>query len=106
MRHRGRRRCAHDGRRRQRRVRSRLGARAEPATTKAKEGLRQLIAGQSNVVRALREALGRCAIDAEAHRRAIARLRPQLDAAQREVAWLQTGDGQCARTRAYHHWDK
>merc|ERR1719331_2779767 len=80
--------------------------RAPPASITGEDELRRLIAGKRKVVRALREALGRCATETEAHRREIARLRPQLSAAQREVAWLQAGDGQCARTRAYRHWQR
>ena len=79
---------------------------APPASITGEDELRRLIAGKRKVVRALREALGRCATETEAHRREIARLRPQLGAAQREVAWLQVGDGQCARTRAYRHWQR
>merc|ERR1719460_2988547 len=79
---------------------------APPASITREDELRRLIAGKRKVVRALREALGRCATETEAHRREIARLRPQLGAAQREVAWLQVGDGQCARTRAYRHWQR
>ena len=77
-----------------------------PCDDDAVDALRRLIAGKRKVVLALREALGRCATETEAHRREIARLRPQLGAAQREVAWLQVGDGQCARTRAYRHWQR
>jgi hypothetical protein len=79
---------------------------APPASITREDELRRLIAGKRKVVLALREALGRCATETEAHRREIARLRPQLGAAQREVAWLQVGDGQCARTRAYRHWQR
>ena len=79
---------------------------APPASITGEDELRRLIAGKRKVVLALREALGRCATETEAHRREIARLRPQLGAAQREVAWLQMGDGQCARTRAYRHWQR
>ena len=51
-------------------------------------------------MRELREALSCCAIDADAHRRGIARLFPRLGAAPRGVARLHAArDCQCAHTR-------
>jgi len=117
---------------RRRRTRSTNEAPAKtPPTTDADtdadaDELRRQLAGQRNVVLALREALGRSGRDAEGHRREAEAQRQEIEAhrrdaeahrreaeaqrrqterLRREVARLQAEDGHCARSRPYY-WQR